>query len=98
MPINKTIDCTSTGCKDYMDKAAKAIGGGASFHAGSSMKMAFIKMAADIAGLAGKEREEFCRMLDSTPGFFGSGNNSACRQFYEKPANASNPLKEYTKW
>jgi len=79
----KQIDTTSAAVKkDYLEPTAAKIG--KSYHAGETLKLAFIRFAADAASLTGAERAEFIKLLDSTPGWFGSGNNSACRQHFEE--------------
>jgi hypothetical protein len=77
----KQMDTTKAGVRAYLDKAAEKTK--ESFHAGSTLKRAAISYAADCAGLEGEERAEFAKQLDSTPGFFMCGNNSACKQAYD---------------
>ncbi len=79
----KQIDTTSAAVKkDYLDPTAAKIG--KSYHAGETLKLAFIRLAADALALQGEERVAFIKLMDSTPGWFGCGNNSACRQHFEE--------------
>lgn len=66
-----------------------------SFHAGSVLKLAFIRIAADALELQGPDRAKFIGLLDATPGWFGCGNNSACRQDYEKKGSVGDIEKDY---
>ena len=97
MPINTNINTTKAGLKPRLEEAAKKTG--ESYHAGATLKRAIIVLAADAAGLQGKDRAEFCKLLDSTPGWFGCGNNSACRQAYEKTDSGADAIAaDYGKW
>jgi hypothetical protein len=78
----ESLDTTSAHIKaTYLDTSAKARG--CSYHAGEALKLSFIRMAADAAGLKGNDRIAFMQLLEATPGWFGTGNNSACRQHFE---------------
>lgn len=80
----------------YLDVMAKKYN--KSFHAGEVLKLAFIAFAADCAALpkGSPERAKFAAQLDATPGWFGSGNNSACRQYYDKKGGIDEVMKDYS--
>jgi hypothetical protein len=79
----ESLDTSSSHIKtSYLDTSAKARA--CSYHAGEACKLAFARFAADAAGLQGNDRIAFLQLLEATPGWFGCGNNSACRQHYEK--------------
>jgi hypothetical protein len=82
----KQLDTTKAGVRKYLDEAAKQAK--ANFHAGEPMKIAFVTFLLDAAGISGEERQAIGRQAMATPGWFGSGNNSACRQAYEKADEA----------
>ena len=90
----RQMDTTKAGVRKYLDAAAEKTK--ESFHAGSSLKRAAIVFAADCAGLEGTERAEFAKQMDSTPGFFMCGNNSACKQAYEAKGSSVAGLEDYT--
>lgn len=89
------INTTATAIREtYLDPLAKKLG--KTFHAGETLKMAFIALAADAVGLTGESRKKFFLLLDSTPGWFGNGNNSACRQAYERKTALGDIAKDYS--
>ena len=88
----KIIDTTKSGIKPYLDNASKQTK--SSYHSGESMKLAFITALLDAASIAGDDRSKIGRMLMATPGWFGCGNNSACRQAYEN-AKGEETLPDY---
>ena len=96
MPIDEKINTSKAGVRQYLDKAAESTK--ESFHAGSSLKRAFIQMAADAAMLKGADRAKFCKLLDSTPGWFGCGNNSACKQSFDAKSGTDEIAKDYGAW
>jgi hypothetical protein len=67
--------------KDYLETTAEKIK--ESYHAGKTLKMAFIRFAADSANLTGEDRAAFIKQMDSTPLWFPT-NPSACRQHFEE--------------
>lgn len=90
----KQMDTTKQGIKHYLE-AAKKDSNSPSFHAGEAMKLAFVRWLLDAANIAdAKERAAIGQQAMATPGWFGSGNNSACRQAYESKGG-EDPLKEY---
>lgn len=96
----KQIDTTSLAIKrDYLETSAalleKQDQQKRSFHAGEVLKLAFIRMAADAVELKGEDRASFIALLDATPGWFGCGNNSACRQAFEKKGALADVQKSY---
>lgn len=93
----KVLDTTRSAImKDYLEPIAKARG--KTFHAGEVLKLAFLALAADTVGLAkgSAQRQKFMALMDATPGWFGSGNNSACRQDYEEKKGKEDVMKDYT--
>lgn len=91
------MDTTKSGLKaNYLEPIGKKMD--KSFHAGEVLKLAFIAFAADCASLpkGSPERAKFFAQLDSTPGWFGSGNNSACRQAYEAKGGKEEIAADYS--
>jgi hypothetical protein len=94
----KTLDTTSHSIKkEYLEPTAKKLA--KSYHAGETLKLAFIRFAADSMELAGEDRAAFIRQMDSTPGWWGCGNNSACRQHFENTKGGTAEIaKDYAGW
>ena len=94
-PEIKQIDTRASAIKEqYLDPIAAKLQ--KSFHSGEVLKMAFIAMAADALALSGESRKKFFLLLDSSPGWFGNGNNSACRQAYERKTALGDIAKDYS--
>ena len=94
-PANKivNIDTTSQAIrKAYLEPIGERLE--KSFHAGEVLRMAAIAIAADSIGLTGEDRKAFFRQMDSLPGWILGGNNSACRQAFEKKGGLET-LKDY---
>lgn len=94
----KQMDTTKSGIRKLLDDAAKKEK--ESFHAGSSVKRAVFCFWADMIGLMPDtpERAEAAKQWDATPGWFGCGNNSACRQAYESKSGADEIAQDYGGW
>ena len=99
----KQQDTTAMGVRAYLDSTAKILNEArkkdgkeaVSFHAGEVMKMAAARFAADAVELKGEDRAKFLAMMDATPGWFACGNNSACRQAYERKGSLAEVAKNY---
>jgi hypothetical protein len=102
MPINTQIDTRTPHLKEqYLDRASRDLSTKekpVNFFSGEALKMSFIRLAADAANLKGDDRANFAKLLASTPGWFGSGNPSACRQAYAKKENTVKGMADYTNW
>lgn len=92
----KSMDTTKAHIKAaYLEPIAKKRQAG--WHSGEVLKLAFIAMAADCAGLEkGPDRAKFFAQMDATPGWFGSGNPSACRQAYEAKGTLDEVAADYS--
>ena len=90
----KQQDTTKAGIKTRLDQAA--IDTGKSYHSGETMKLAAVRFILDTAGITDKaERAAIGGQWMATAGWFGSGNNSACRQAFETDGKTEKVLKEY---
>ena len=81
----------------YLDPSSAITG--QPYHSATTLKLAFIKFAADAAGFVGQTqtRIEFCKLLDRTPSWLGCGNNSACKAAFEN-AKPDTATQDFSKW